>query len=167
MTHSKFYSKLILTTALVVVFAAGVLSTTPAFASESRAYLHSYNLPAHGIAIEGYSPVAYFTEAKAVRGTRDFAVEHDGVTYYLASAREQELFRNSPDKYVPAYGSWCAFGMSIQDKFPIDPHNFKIVNGKLNLFLKNKGIDALALWNKGNEEDFAAKAAAHWKKVSQ
>jgi hypothetical protein len=57
--------------------------------------------------------------------------------------------------------------MSIQDKFPIDPHNFKIVNGKLNLFLKNKGIDALALWNKGNEEDFAAKAAAHWKKVSQ
>ncbi len=57
--------------------------------------------------------------------------------------------------------------MNIEDKFPIDPHNFKIVNGKLNLFLKNKNIDALTLWNKGNEKDLKARAAAHWYKASK
>ena len=56
--------------------------------------------------------------------------------------------------------------MSIQDKFPVDPTNFKIVDGRLMVFLRNKGIDALDLWNKGNESQLRAKADAHWQKVS-
>ena len=136
-----------------------------ASAQESRAYLHSNNLPGHGIAIEGYSPVSYFTAGKPTRGSKEFAVEHDGVTYYLASATEQQQFAADPDRYIPAYGGWCAFGMSVEDKFPVDPLNFKIVDGKLNLFLKNRDIDALELWNKGNEKELIRKSAAHWKKV--
>ena len=67
---------------------------------------------------------------------------------------------------MPAFGGWCAFGMSIQDKFPVDPHNFLIVDGKLLVFLKNKNLDAQALWKK--QESAAknmSKAEAHWKKV--
>jgi hypothetical protein len=56
--------------------------------------------------------------------------------------------------------------MSVQDKFPVDPTNFKIVNGRLMVFLRNDGVDALELWNKGNESLLTAKADAHWKKVS-
>jgi len=164
MKHANKLRTLTGRAALVAALAIGTASV--AFAAASRAYLHSYNLPGHGVAIEGYSPVSYFTVGKAVRGKRDFSVEHNGVTYFLTSEREQQQFRVDPEKYVPAYGGWCAFGMAVEDKFPIDPHSFKIVDGKLNLFLKNKSIDALELWNKGDEPDLIGKAAAHWRKVS-
>ena len=57
--------------------------------------------------------------------------------------------------------------MPIGDKFPVDPTNFKVVNGKTLLFLKNKNVDALKLWNDGDEKANLAKAASHWRKVSQ
>jgi hypothetical protein len=116
--------------------------------------------------------------AEWMRGSQDFAVAHNGVTYYLASAAEQQQFRANPDRYIPAYGGWyrgwyrgwcggwSAFGMAVDDKFPVHPHNFKIVNGKLDVFLKNKDIDARVLWNKRDGKELIGKTAAHWKKVS-
>ena len=35
----------------------------------SRAYINAYNVPSTGIALEGYSPVSYFTEGKAQKGS--------------------------------------------------------------------------------------------------
>lgn len=135
--------------------------------NESRAYLHSYNLPSSGLAIEGYCPVAYFAVDKAVRGKPEYAATHNGVTYYFVSADAKKVFEANPEKYLPAYGGWCAFGMSVKDKFPVDPTNFKIVDGRLMLFLKNKNVDAHKLWNQGNENELVRKADAHWKKVSK
>ena len=57
--------------------------------------------------------------------------------------------------------------MAIEDKLPVDPTSFKIVDNRLMLFLKNKNVDALKLWNDGNERDLVKKADAHWKKVRQ
>ena len=138
----------------------GSAPTTP-----SRAYSQARNLPASGVALEGYCPVAYFAVNKPVRGQAKYAADHDGVTYYLVSADARKSFVEDPQKYVPAYGGWCAFGMSVEDKFPVDPTNFKIVNGKLHVFLRNNGIDALELWNKGNEPTLKQKADRHWKRV--
>lgn len=132
--------------------------------SESRAYLQARNLPAHGVALEGYSPVSYF-EGRAERGSALFAVEHEGVTYHLTDARQVAEFRSNPGRYEPAFGGWCAFGMSVEDKFPVDPTNFAIVGGRLMLFLRNAEIDALALWRQGDERELTRKARAHWRKV--
>ena len=88
------------------------------------------------------------------------------MTYYLVSADAKRAFDTDPERYIPAYGGWCAFGMAVQDKFPIDPTNFKIVDGRLLVFLRNKNVDARELWNKGNESELIAKAGAHWKKVT-
>lgn len=133
--------------------------------TQSRAYLHSYNLPSSGVALEGYCPVAYFAADKAIRGQSKHASTYNDVTYYFVSAAAKKVFDKAPEKYVPAYGGWCAFGMAVEDKFPVDPTNFKIVDGRLMLFLKNKNVDALALWNKGDASELTAKADAHWKKV--
>lgn len=132
---------------------------------ESRAYLHSFNVPSHGVALEGYCPVAYFAVNKPVRGKPEHASTHNGITYYFVSADAKGAFDAEPEKYVPAYGGWCAFGMSVQDKFPVDPRNFKIEDGKLLVFLKNKQVDARELWSKGKKRDLVKKADAHWKKV--
>ena len=133
---------------------------------ESRAYLHSYNLPSRGVALEGYCPVAYFAVNKPLRGKPEFASTHTGVTYHFVSADAKKLFDAEPAKYLPAFGGWCAFGMAVSDKFPVDPTQFKIVDGRLMVFLKNKNVDAKALWEKGAERELLKKAEAHWAKVS-
>ena len=119
------------------------------------------------MALEGYCPVAYFAVDKAVRGKPEYASTYNGVTYHLVSAEAQRAFEEDPERYLPAYGGWCAFGMAVEDKFPVDPTNFKIVNGRLMVFLKNVNVDALELWNDGDELQLTAKADAHWKKVSK
>lgn len=131
----------------------------------SRAYLHSHNVPASGVAIDGYCPVAYFAVNKPVLGKPEFAATHNGLTYHFVSAGAREAFQKTPTKFLPAYGGWCAFGMAVQDKFPVDPKNFKIVDGKLHLFLRNEKVDALELWNGKPEGGLRKSAAAHWKKV--
>ncbi len=160
----------ILMTLFAVPTTAAVLTAladTPQMAPESRAYINSHNVASSGVAIEGYCPVAYFAVGKAIRGKAEFAHTHNDVTYHFVSADAREAFKADPEKYVPAYGGWCAFGMAVQDKFPVDPTNFKIVDGKLMLFLKNKNVDAVSLWNKGNEKELVSKANAHWTKVSE
>ncbi|MBT8485045.1 MAG: YHS domain-containing protein [Phycisphaerales bacterium] len=132
----------------------------------SRAYLNSFNLPSSGVAIEGYCPVAYFAVNKPVKGKSEFASDYAGVTYHFVSADAKRAFDANPTKFLPAYGGWCAFGMSIGDKFPIDPHAFKIVNGRLLLFLRNANVDARELWNQSDESRSLSKAATHWQKVS-
>ena len=134
--------------------------------ANSRAYLHSYNLPSSGLALEGYCPVAYFAVNKPVKGKPEHASTYNEVTYYLVSAEAKKAFDANPEKYIPAYGGWCAFGMTVEDKFPVDPRNFKIVDGKLLLFLNNKNVDARQLWNQGDEQNNLKKAAGHWQKVS-
>lgn len=151
---------------VVVASLAWVVVTTAAYA-ESKAYLNNHNVPSSGLALEGYCPVAYFAVNKPVKGKREFAVEHQGIWYFFVNADAKAEFQKNPDKYLPAYGGWCALGMAMGDKFPVDPTNFKIVDGKLNLFLRNKNVDALKLWNQGNEQESMAKAEAHWKKVNQ
>ena len=131
----------------------------------SRAYLHSFNLPSHGVALEGFSPVSYF-DGVAERGDALFAVEHNGVTYHLTGADQVATFQANPAKFEPALGGWCAFGMAVQDKFPVDPTNFKIVDGQVFLFLRNAGVDALELWNGKEEGELLEQARAHWSKVS-
>ena len=135
--------------------------------SESRAYLHGYNLPSSGVALEGYCPVAYFAVNKAIRGKKEFAVTHNDVTYYFVSADAMKAFQADPEKYLPAYGGWCATGMAMQTKLPVDPTNFKIVDGRLLLFLTNRNIDAQKAWNQGDEKSQIAKADAHWKTLNK
>ena len=156
---------------------AGLAAATPALTasaqpeplvvaaeSGSRAYLHHFNLPAHGVAIQGYSPVSYF-EGRAERGSAMFAVEHRGVTYHLTSAAQVATFQKNPARYEPAFGGWCATGMAVQDKFPIDPTSFKIVDDQIYLFLTNPGVDALEIWNGKDEAAMVRDAKAYWKKV--
>lgn len=135
-------------------------------AAASRAYLGARNLPSHGVALEGYCPVAYHAVNAPVRGRPEFTTTHDGVTYWFVSADAKDAFDVDPAKYLPAYGGWCAFGMSIEDKFPVDPTSFLIVDGRLMVFLNNDAVDARALWLAAEDDgDLVARADRHWRVV--
>jgi YHS domain-containing protein len=152
--------------AVLALFGIGMTASVQA-AEKSRAYIHSNNVPASGVALEGYCPVAYFAVNRPVLGKEKYQSTYKDVTYYFVNADAKKEFDKNPEKYVPAYGGWCALGMAVEDKFPVDPRNFKIVDGRLMLFLRNVDVDALEIWNDGDEAQFVKKADAHWKKVQK
>ena len=64
-------------------------------------------------AVKGYDVVAYQTEERAVRGDANFRSDFDGKTYLFSSAAHKNLFTANPEKYVPAYGGFCAYGVAL------------------------------------------------------
>ena len=119
----------------------------------------------NSIAIEGYDPVAYFKEKKAVKGKKDLAVSHQGVVYHFSSAENKDEFKKNPSQYEPQYGGWCAYAMGAKgEKVSIDPETFKIVNGKLYLFYNRFFNNTLKSWNK-DEARLKTAADESWKKI--
>lgn len=87
----------------------------------------------NGLAIDGYDPVAYFTEKKPVKGSPEFRVEFEGSTFQFVSATHRDTFAVDPSKFVPQYGGYCSYGMSRGYKAKIDPAAFTVVSHKLYL----------------------------------
>ena len=50
----------------------------------------------NGVALEGYDPVAYFTDGKPVKGSPEFTASYKGATYQIASAEQNSCSRNRP-----------------------------------------------------------------------
>lgn len=90
-------------------------------------------LGSEGVAIKGYDPVAYFTEGAPHKGKPEFAVTHGGAKWYFASAENKAKFEADPEKYIPAYGGYCAYGVAQGYLVKIEPDAWAIRNGKLYL----------------------------------
>ncbi|MBK8520395.1 MAG: YHS domain-containing (seleno)protein [Ferruginibacter sp.] len=119
----------------------------------------------NSLAIEGYDPVAYFTQNKAVKGKKELAVLNQGVLYYFSSVENKEAFKAAPFKYEPEYGGWCAYAMGHSgEKVSVDPETFKILNGKLYLFYNRYFTNTLKDWNK-NEPNLKKNADLNWPKL--
>ncbi|ADB38531.1 hypothetical protein Slin_2513 [Spirosoma linguale DSM 74] len=118
----------------------------------------------NGLAIQGYDPVAYFTQNKAIKGSSANSVTYKNVTYRFASSTNAEMFQKSPEKYEPAYGGWCAYAMGATgEKVPVDPETFKVKDGHLYLFYNKFFNNTLPKWNK-DEENLHRKADQSWLK---
>ncbi len=137
-------SKLLTAAALVIAFTVSSCGLIP---SQAESSINAVNVDESRLAIKGYDPVAYFTEAKPVQGSSQFTAEHLGATYYFSSAQHQSLFDGNPNKYAPQYGGYCAFGVSKEYKFDIDPEAWAVVDDKLYLNL-NKKVQARWVPNK-------------------
>jgi YHS domain-containing protein len=111
-----------------------------------------------GLAIQGYDPVAYFTDHKAVKGNARISSEYDGAKYFFASAGHKALFDANPAKYAPAYGGYCGYAASVNRLSPVSPEWFQIEDGKLILQHNKKAFD---LFNKELRSN-VQKADANW-----
>src|SRR3974390_3790281 len=70
------------------------------------------NLDKNGLALQGYDPVAFFTDNKPVKGKADLKSVYQGAIYYFASTENKASFDKEPAKYEPAFGGYCAYGVS-------------------------------------------------------
>jgi YHS domain-containing protein len=128
----------------------------PVFAQTSAKTL--VNVDGTGVAIQGYDPVAFFTDNRPVKGEQKFLIKHDGAIFFFATKEHKDLFKENPAKYEPEFGGYCAYGVSKNKLVEIDVDAFQIVDGKL-LLQYSKGIrDDFNADTKGN----LAKADANW-----
>jgi YHS domain-containing protein len=128
-----------------------------------------YNLDKDKLALQGYDPVAYFTEGggKARKGSEKLTHTHRGAVYRFASQANLDTFKKNPNRYEPAYGGWCASAMADGGrKVEIDPANFKVTDNRLFLFYKSFLQDALDYWKK-DEKGHTKEADEQWKKLTK
>ena len=86
-----------------------------------------------GVAVKGYDVIGYFDEKRPVKGKADFKYEYQGATYLFASAAHRGRFAGDPERYLPQYGGYCAYGMAKGHKAPVDPEAWSVIDGRLYL----------------------------------
>jgi YHS domain-containing protein len=113
------------------------------------------------VGVGGYDLVTYQTGKKPLPGNGNYLTVHDGVTYLFVSEANKVAFDAAPTKYLPAYGGWCAFGVSVGKKFVGDPNVWEVVDGRLYLNLDNS---IKTMWL-GDVHGNIAKAEKNWPKI--
>ena len=109
-------------------------------------------------AINGYDPVAYTTENKAVAGNEKISHTWNDADWYFSTEENKNLFAANPEKYVPQFGGYCAFAVSKGFTANIDPNAFEVINGKVYLFADEK---VKSDWM-GNQVENLKTAEANW-----
>ena len=134
---------------------AAAFLSQPAVAGEPPVF------QSNAIAINGYDPVAYFTEEKPVEGTPEFASEWNGATVLFASAAHKEMFDADPEAYAPKYGGYCAYAVSKGYTASTDPAAWTVHEGRLYL---NYSKSVRALWT-ARRSSHIRSADANWPSV--
>ena len=88
------------------------------------------------LAIQGYDPVAYFTDGKPTHGLPEFEYQWDEHRYRFASAEHRDLFKADPVRYAPQFGNFCAMALSLNQVVVANPENWLVSEGKLYVFGK-------------------------------
>ncbi|MBI1851815.1 MAG: YHS domain protein [Planctomycetes bacterium] len=151
----------VLSLAIASVAAAGFAQSN---ATPAGVAAHKYNVMGESVGVAGYDPVSYFPTGggKPEKGLISISIQHDGVTYRFASDEHRALFERNPEKYLPAYGGWCAWAVAeLSKRVDVDPESFEIRDGKLYLFFRDKKLDTRALWREKPGE-FLAKSEKNW-----
>ncbi|MEM1302255.1 MAG: YHS domain-containing (seleno)protein [Pseudomonadota bacterium] len=131
------------------------LTAIPALAAEPPVYAED------GVAINGYDPVAYFTESQPVEGSAEFTADHDGATFRFASAANRDTFAADPAAYAPQYGGYCAYAVSRGYTATTSPNAWTVHEGKLYL---NFNRAVRTLWSRDIPGNIV-KGDANWPTV--
>ena len=129
-----------------------------AFAVDEYNVSKGTTIDGHGVGFRGNDLIAVTTGLGVVPGQAKYTHVYDGVAYYFASDAAKKQFAAAPEKYIPKFGGYCAFGVAVGKKLDGSPRFADIVDGKLYVFLN-------AAVYKKYEQDKAgvlAKAAANW-----
>jgi YHS domain-containing protein len=140
--------KKILTIAWLLVLAALVLAPVhPTLAAALVGRIVAD--PLTGVAIEGFDPVSYFTDAEPRPGMPEFSAEWGGVPWYFANAANRDVFVRNPEIYAPQFGGHCATSLA----------RGYLSDGKPRLFLIRK-LKLYFFYSVANREAFLASERA-------
>jgi hypothetical protein len=90
-----------------------------------------------GLAIDGYDPVAFFTEGKPVAGSADFELRYVNVIWRFSNPGNRAAFAAAPDVYMPQYGGYDPLGVARGLAVAGNPNVWMITGRRLFLFYDN------------------------------
>lgn len=138
------------------ILAAVLVSGAVGAAAEETARINT--LGGEGVAIRGYDPVAYFVSGGPRLGRPDITAQHGGATWRFADAANRAAFVADPERYVPAYGGYCAYGVARGVLVKIEPEAWSIRDGRLYL---NYDLPVRETWL-GDPAGYIVKADDQW-----
>jgi hypothetical protein len=115
----------------------------------------------NNIALQGFDPVAYFTQKKAVQGSSLYTYSNGQLVWHFTNEEHRQLFISNPVKYTPQYGGYCSYAMYYGLIVSSDPHAFTLLNDKLYL---NYSLDVREKWLESTDK-YIEQADAKWSKL--
>lgn len=116
-----------------------------------------------GLAIEGFDPVGYFTEARAVSGQSRFEASEAGAVWRFSNEGNRAAFVAYPDIYGPQFGGYDPVDIARGVPFAGNPQLWVISEQRLYLFGRPESRNAfIAAPNK-----FLLEANRRWPAVQE
>jgi hypothetical protein len=117
--------------------------------------------PHTGLAINGFDPVAYFIDHKAMLGTGDFEYMYGGAVWRFHNAGNQGAFAAEPELYMPRFGGYDPVGVARGVAVPGDPRLWLMRGNELYLFYTQEARDTFM----DDSEGIASLAERNWPSV--
>ncbi|MGK7754177.1 MULTISPECIES: YHS domain-containing (seleno)protein [unclassified Roseovarius] len=109
--------------------------STAALAADEANVGNGLTLNGNPLGMHGVDPVSMFESSAPTQGNAVHTSTYDGVDYYFTSAEAKASFDAAPERYLPQFGGFCAFGVQVGKKLDGDVRYADIVEGKLYLFV--------------------------------
>jgi len=97
-----------------------------------------------GLAIAGFDPVAYFTDADAVVGLRNFELTDQGTVWRFRNEGNRAQFIAHPEIYGPQFGGYDPVDMARGVAVAGNPRLWVVTGRRLYLFGREDSRDGFA-----------------------
>jgi len=116
-----------------------------------------------GLAIDGYDPVAFFTDGKPTLGVGTLELRYDSVVWRFSNPGNRAAFAERPDVYMPQYGGYDPVGVARGVAVAGNPDVWTIVGERLFLFYDGAQREKFL----SDPTRFIATASRKWPQVMQ
>ena len=128
-------------------------------ATTERVVVNRYS----GLAIEGYDPVAYFTDERPVRGLPDFEASEAGAVWRFRNESNRASFVAHPEIYGPQFGGYDPIDLARGVTYGGNPRFWIVTGQRLYLFGREEHRAAFA----ADPARFLNEAEARWPELQQ
>jgi len=116
-----------------------------------------------GLAIEGYDPVAYFTENQPVLGLPDYEASQAGAIWRFHNEGDRASFVAHPEIYGPQFGGYDPIDIARGVTLAGNPRFFLVSGQRLYLFGLETNRDAFA----ADPERYLPDARERWPQLQE
>lgn len=116
-----------------------------------------------GLAIDGYDPVAFYTDGKPLLGSPDFELPYGGAVWRFRNPGNRAAFAARPDVYMPQFGGYDPVGIAHGVAVAGSPRAWLISGGRLYLFYDRDRLNAFI----ANTQRIMAAAERKWPQVER
>jgi hypothetical protein len=135
------------------------LDFTALAATTERVVVNRYS----GLAIDGFDPVAYFTDSQAIQGVVDFEAAGAGAVWRFRNEGNRASFVAHPEIYAPQFGGYDPIDLGRGVTYAGNPRFWVVSGQRLYLFGREENRDAFT----ADPPRFLKDATVRWPAIEQ